>query len=58
MLLRGLFLSLPDFGKIYDVEGLKKNNDSWPALLGVIATINILATGAVYVCIWLIKEAE
>lgn len=51
MALRGFFLSLPDFTDV-------KTSDSWPAVLGVIATTNILATAAVYVNIWLIKESE
>ena len=58
MFLRGLLLSLPDIGKIYDVEGLKKNTDSWPLFLGVIATTNILATAAVFISIYLIHESE
>ena len=58
MFLRGLLLSLPDIGKIYDVEGLKKNTDSWPLFLGVIATTNILATAAVFISLYLIHESE
>ena len=58
MFLRGLLLSLPDIGKIYDIEGLQKDTDTWPLFLGVIATTNILATAAVFLSLRLIHEGE
>ena len=58
MFLRGLFLSLPDIGKIYDIESLKKNNETWPFVLALFAITNILATAAVFVNIFLIHKVE
>ena len=58
MFLRGLFLSLPDIGKLYDIEGLKKNNESWPFVLALFAITNILATASVFVNIFLIHKVE
>ena len=58
MILRMVFESLPDIAKIYKIETLSKNTQYWPLTLGIISATNILATGAVYVSIYLLHQSE
>ena len=58
MTLRMLFESLPDIAKHSDITAFKKDNDSWPLMLGIISVTNILACLMNYLGFYLAHKSQ
>ena len=58
MALRMVLEVLPDIGVSENISLFKKDSDSWPLLLAIISTVNILFCGSVYLSFYLVKMSE